>query len=544
MSNLRPAQTCTHYWLYKQGKEVWNRWAHEHVYKTPNTHANNGRPNFIGRCLNKLCNVSAAAESKGFPLGEGGIPNIYNAQISALKEFQSLQPFSPHEKEEIEKKMLKECQDWQSQNPEINGVMPPSFESLTAEMGFGSGVQWDEKVNFNGYVFPSFTYFRGSTFEEHADFGMSVFVIEGNFSDVQFKSGVNFRASIFDDIIFEDTHFNYAFFDFGLFNNRTDFSPKFIREATFTSSYFKMKPNFKRINFESVNFSYCLFDDGVNFLDCSVDKRLLLNGAIFEGKADFSRSRLECETDLKRTNFKDDLDFSYSIFKERVNFSETKFEGYSSFKETTFEKLPYVHGIEINGFLEFFGATWPKPQESDDPVEDMGSYAQIKRQMERLNRHDQEILFFKEELKCRAESLKRKASEEIKGKMWLPKLRNKHYRQSRFIELYEYHADCGESIAKPLNLLLITFVLFTGLYVSWAKDGASNLQEAIYLSFKHSFPFIPSNIKHYNDVVSQTFASGWIADFLFPFFSATQSLISILLLFLMGLAMRNHLRIK
>jgi len=188
----------------------------------------------------------------------------------------------------------------------------------------------------------------------------------------------------------------------------------------------------------------------------------------------------------------------------------------------------------------------PDIKGSSDPVGDTLSYSQLKRSMNDSHLHDWENFFFRKELLSRAEAAKRKSKKTF----------DSDWRTHKFIHLYDKICECGNSIVKPLKGLLALFLSMVYFYPFLAgKFKRENLmdsfyiEEGVYLSLRHTVLFLPSSKKNYDSVMESLFAAygKGNVDMLYIVYvlsSGLQTLISIAFIFLIGLAIRNHLKIK
>lgn len=342
-----PAQTKPHYWLYKQGKDVWNRWARE-AFTDENGEDDGRIDKYIEDARNKLKN------SDDFFL-----KFTHKYLIENLEEFKALNPLSVQERFSVYNKMKLDYDKWVNLNSEnwnfqkVSSIKLPNIED---KIDF-SYTEWKEAAEFYGFVFPVEANFTSSNFFGLADFRLVTFC----------QAAIFLSTTFFLDLI--------------------DFSQvTFIGQADFEKSSFKKDVFFVGSNFYSTG----------SFISAN-----FLCGGCFSNTT-FSN------TDFSYTNFYKSLAFHSASFKHTY-LHKTFFEGNAYFANAKFESVPQLLGIKTEGVIDLINAHWPDPRISDDPHSDALNYSQIKRRMQELHLHDHEIFFFRKELLCKAEASKRKS---------------------------------------------------------------------------------------------------------------------------------------
>ncbi|MDA0780941.1 MAG: hypothetical protein PQ612_01585 [Rickettsiales bacterium] len=453
--DLVPVQTKPHYWLYKQGREVWNRWAREAFFDKNGK--DDGRiDKLIAEAKEKLAKIEKSSHLHK----EDGLISIQEEKIEALEKFKEYKVLTIREKNEIEQEMISS-----------SGIDDLELPSVHDNIDFLK-TDWNEEADFSLYIFPAKCDFRSASFLSYADFSSASFSSAASFSYASFSSYADFSSASFC---------SYADFS----------SASFPSYAYFSSA------------------SFCSYAD--------------FSSANFSSDADFSSAKIDFLS-IHKTNFESDCNFQNAIF----------------------EKVPKVSGVSITGVFNFYDVTLPDIKGSSNPVGDTLSYSQLKRLMNDSHLHDWETFFFRKELLSRAEAAKRKSKKTF----------DSDWRTHKFIHLYDTICECGNSIVKPLKGLLALFLSMVYFYPFLAgKFKRENLmdsfyiEEGIYLSLRHTVLFLPSSKKNYDSVMESLFAAYGTGnvDMLYIIYvlsSGLQTLLSIGLLFLIGLAIRNHLKIK
>jgi hypothetical protein len=205
--------------------------------------------------------------------------------------------------------------------------------------------------------------------------------------------------------------------------------------------------------------------------------------------------------------------------------------------------VPIFKGITLNGALNFYHAQWPQAGQRIDnadkkqtehnkdaaysPTDEILAWAQLKAEMNRLHMHEEELFFF---------------SKELNAKLL-------YYRGSRkwLIYWYKVFANYGQSALLPLIWLLVIGILSVPLYKFGFYANHSGWSEALYSAIHSSFPLLPVDKKfldtldlyHHHNAEFDTLSTS-----LLMLMKMGHSIISTILLFLVGLGIRNRLRIK
>ncbi len=172
---------------------------------------------------------------------------------------------------------------------------------------------------------------------------------------------------------------------------------------------------------------------------------------------------------------------------------------------------------------EWHGIIWPPAAKDEDRAQDqVYTYERLKQEMERLKKHEDEQSFFRKELRARRVLARRGSGE------WLLNF------------AYEVSSNYGSSILRPVVWLL---ALFLCGFIVFALDqffsGApKKIQEAAGLSFANIFSFLPVRREIMTDVMIRGLSN--VAQIV----GVIQSLLGIILLFLLSLALRSRFRMR
>lgn len=267
-----PAQTKPHYWLYKQGKDVWNRWAREAFFDE------NGKDD--GRIDRYI---------------EDAKKNQNQDIIKLLEEFKLLKPLSEDEKVEIEGKMNENYSDWLTSQglQKINNIKLPE---VTYIIGF-SATNWQDWVDFRNFIFTSYVDFSSAVFENGVSFELTTFSASTSFHLATFSNRAGFNSATFSRM----TSFNLAIFS----------SDTFFDSASF-SSY----ANFNSASFKSIYLKKTVFVHDVSFEGTKFESVPKVSGMEIEGLLDLTDAQWP---DVKAKESKPNSDaLQYSQIKRRM----------------------------------------------------------------------------------------------------------------------------------------------------------------------------------------------------------------------------------
>jgi hypothetical protein len=211
-------------------------------------------------------------------------------------------------------------------------------------------------------------------------------------------------------------------------------------------------------------------------------------------------------------------------FLEDAVFRNAEFTAITTFTSARFAvRVPDFRGAKMHEATEWHGVTWPPPPQHESLAPDqVYAYERLKQEMERLKKHEDEQFFFRQELRA-----KRGMMEPWSGE-WILNV------------LYGAVSDYGHSIGKPLFGLYLLFA--SGIFVLWSipvfKESGMNFFSVASLGFVNVFSFLPARRDVLTDeVVRNLSAAAHVV-------GALQSVLGLVLLFLLGLALRNRFRMR
>jgi uncharacterized protein YjbI with pentapeptide repeats len=342
-----------------------------------------------------------------------------------------------------------------------------------------------------------------------------------SYSDVIDFSGCIFNDAIsFDGYIFRKANFsaaafhNHSFFSRAIFIGDADFRwAKFTSSASFGKAIFQERADFTEAHFQLARFSHAVFRGFTLFFRTE-----------FVGRASFDESKFYNSVIFNVAKFTYGAAFKNAEFHDRIEFINAEFAAKTEFANACFRRLvPDFRGADMHEATEWHAATWPPPpRDVSDARAQVYAYERLKQEMERLKKHEDEQKFFAKELRAR------RGLTPILSESWFMNI------------LYEYTSNYGISIVRPVAWLIVTFL---GGVLFFARapiihGSPLSLDRAASLSFANIFSFLPYN---------REIITGQLFNALSPSAKAVevvQSVSGVVLLFLLGLGLRNRFRMK
>ncbi|WDE09109.1 pentapeptide repeat-containing protein [Thalassomonas viridans] len=339
-------------------------------------------------------------------------------------------------------------------------------------------------TNFRGYVFPINVTFNGAVFNGIADFSKATFARPVDFTRAIFKEESAFHSTTFTT----RTNFNEA-----TFLGASDFTlSTFMRRAIFEESTFKGKvTTFREVTFKGqVEFSRVQFFEIVDFINSG-----------FLGPADFDGTMFNSYSSFENSSFLAITDFSNGYFKQVPDFSGAKLHEGTTFYKRYFNRKN--KNANSNGYAKF---------------ED--SYRILKKHMIDTNNHTMALKFYSYE-----------QDERIKH---LPLFKKTP------LLLYKWMSGYGVSFVRPLIAIFMTILVFTLTYTK--IYNSLSFMEALRFSTANMFPFASGS----KLIISDVFRDPLLTNFIGTLQALTiiQSLVSLILLFFIGLWAKNTFQMK
>lgn len=401
-----------------------------------------------------------------------------------------------------------------------------------------AGVQFRDKCQFRGYIFPRRTSFDGATFESDATFGDALFCDYGSFKSCTFKGPADFNGATFRKWApFHGTRFlSYANFGSCHFDEGADFEDfsvdghadfnhvEFSESARFRNAQFRDRAVFYSAKFGYAAFQNAVFSDRADFDRSHFRQRADFQGVKFSsaGRGPMHEHYRWHEEDREErgrmpSRFWHGASFQNATFERGVDFENVVFEASCKFGHAVFATQPPLFlGASIHPGAEWRNAHWPLPETREDAGTFVDAYACLKLEMDRLKKHEDELDFFALELQSRMKLLG----------LWrgLP------------IGLYGLLSDFGRSHTRPLLGILLVWACSAVPLSIWL--GKCRLNEALGLSLVNVFGVFGFRKEFVAAKLVEEMPSA------LKVMSAVETIIGGILLFFFGLALRNKFRMK
>lgn len=429
-----------------------------------------------------------------------------------------LGPLSDAERKAIERNFKARTQN--------NVKLPSAIETID----FGK-VIFTNYICFEKFVFEPHSTFCYSRFNCIPNFTSTLFNDETIFSYARFNSDAFFRSAVFGGVakIFHTVFGGTAFFHGSQFADMVFFSySKFHNSAEFSSTVFKNLVTFGGTKFQSfASFnSSCFCEDAV------------FKEVAFEGDVDFG--------------WFDELDGNRAVFPTRflgeVNFNSARLQSKTCFTDVKFlAHVPEFHAVSFYDDTMFtlpydYRDNWPpvKGKGVMGASEQKRAYNRLRLFMNKSLQIEEEQFFHRQEMRCKAVM----ANWYSKPMYWL----------------FAAFSDFGNSVMRPvawLGLSILAGMLFmlwmqgeftftpqSAVGFDWslgllgAEDVWVKPREAVGWSLSNSVPFLGFSKLYYGG----DFADGltWPLRVI----GGVQTLLGYVLLFFLGLGLRNRFRLR
>lgn len=340
-----------------------------------------------------------------------------------------------------------------------------------------NNVCFSKSLSFSGFIFFE-CYFNKSIFYSTVDFIGSSFIRFAHFAGAAFTVGVNFKESIFDGVDFEGLTVSRggALFNYTTYAGHADFS-------------------------------YIRLPETAQF-----------HRADFNKSADFKGARIGGFCDFREVKIWGWAGFQNAEFGAEVLFTDARFQAPTNFDSCQFEKSPpQLDGATLHQRTNLRRVIWPKltglrPEEVENLTD---AYSCLKLEMDKQKRHEDELLFFANELACRRRELGR-----IKG---LP------------ISLYWLTSDYGRSYCRPFLWLVMLFNV--GAPALFLLQPDLGWEKAVGLSALNCL----AGFGLRKELMGKTLESLGTGALIV---SGIQMFFGLVFLFLIGLGLRNRFRMK
>jgi uncharacterized protein YjbI with pentapeptide repeats len=378
-----------------------------------------------------------------------------------------------------------------------------------------------DDIDFSGFQFPQVCTFEGAVFREPARFQKAVFRQQAIFKKARFHDEARFTQTSFAGRAqFRGAKFAKGDFGGANFSQKANFSDAcFKGSAAFPKAAFEKGGEFRRATFEGIAdfdgirvsgdlfFSYARLQDGFSLDSATLQGRVHFFYAEFSGDCRFVASRFN---------------------GPRTGFDDSTFDRVPDLRSTFFAVPPSFHHVDI-GYARaptLAGRLFNLAQNQRDGAK----YRRLKQLAFEAKDHERELNFF---------------ILEQRAKRW------HEYRGLGRILLdlaYDWISEYGRSIIKPvaclLALTLISFLSIAQAFVATWSELLAKSAPILVLAATNSTLLIGSDKWLLREkAVKALYVDGNSFGLYGELLAYGQSALSLLLLFLIGLALRNRFRI-
>lgn len=284
-----------------------------------------------------------------------------------------------------------------------------------------------------------------------------------------------------------------------------------------------------------IDFSGYIFPIDVSFENALFRERAYFKNATFAGKAYFAQTKFDHDAIFYGARFFRYSEFLKSVFAKGAEFKGAEFQSHTKFAGSDFKSAPPdFSDAVLRQATEWHDITWPPPPKNcKEARSHVHAYECLKLEMQRLGKHEEEQNFFAMELRARRALLWFTAHEDDRR---VGERLNALFRAGLNWS-YSTFSGYGLSVSKPLFWLVMLVAVGTIGYMQTAAlhDWPMDFWDALELSATNLISFLPYRPDKWVTVHLSTSAK-WVGN--------AQSFFGLVLLFLLGLALRNRFRMK
>ncbi|MBI1868762.1 MAG: pentapeptide repeat-containing protein [Methylocystis sp.] len=378
---------------------------------------------------------------------------------------------------------------------QVDAKPPPP----TQDIDFRS-CRFDCRVSFSGFLFPRSGFFEKAAFSGGVTFFKAAFFGSATFMEAAFSGDAEFSEA--------------AFFGAAAF-----YKAAFYGGANFFKAAFSFGASFGGAKFSGVaTFMEAAFSGDADFGETAFFGAAGFKKAMFSGNATFGKVMFSGDANFDEAAFSDFAYFREATFCGHADFLAAEFKSLTVFAVADFQtSVPDFRDAKLREATEWHGATWPPPPKDKGHAQrQVYAYERLKAEMERVKKHADEQFFFAQELRARRA------------------LEPRWSLQRSLNWAYEISSGYGQSVARPIFWLVVLFAPGAVFFALAPVHGDAPLayDVAAGLSVTNLFSLLP-----YKPKVEEL--SAWA-----KIIGDIQSVLGLVLLFLLGLALRNRFRMR
>jgi uncharacterized protein YjbI with pentapeptide repeats len=432
---------------------------------------------------------------------------------------------------------------------------------------------------FGGAVFAGETGFDWAKFEGGVSFLNTIFTCNAGFVFAKFAEEAGFEKAIFagEAIFWKAIFASGATFEKAKFAGEANFwEAKFTGEATFSRAHFAGEATFEEANFTGrADFSEAEFTGMANFREATFEKLVYFEAATFTGVANFQQAEFTEKAVFEGASFTGVANFYTARFNKTVAFRGSTWKAVPDFGGTAFKDGMAIADLKnLQSGLTAGTIAWDADPEPTPPSGSLkpAPAAPITDRLQALRKmaHDaddrpRELDYFALELQSRYQAKKKpvaegddtsqetedgninRHSEQERGWLWLKR---------QLIALYGLFSDYGRGVLRPICWLLVLWagcaLGYARLAVVWTDVSireylatllSQSSGDALTLSLVNALPALGVASEARKSSLEALYGS---VDAVHPavhVIGVVEGVAAILLLFLIGLGLRNRFRL-
>ncbi len=276
--------------------------------------------------------------------------------------------------------------------------------------------------------------------------------------------------------------------------------------------------NFEDVEFKNrVDFKRFIFPDNTTFQGATFSGLVQFEGATFSGWAQFDGATFSDWATFSGATFSDWATFSGTTFSSSADFGSVKFYSKTDFEGCSFSIAPAFHQATLHEDTNFRKCIFKKG--GDDPGANERAWRTLKVAMNKTHNHQMELEFFGYELDERRKGFSMKTWEGLS--------------QTLPILVYKIISGYGRSYSIPFFWLIVVIACFGGAY---SFITTTDWAHAYSFSLTNTIPLLKASKETTEAIGAITPAVEWMM--------SIQSIVGVILVFLIGLGLRNKFGIK
>lgn len=433
----------------------------------------------------------------------------------------------------------------------------------------------NQGISFEGFKFGNSTDFKGAKFGDYVSFLASKFGDFAAFDDAIFGDGVLFNHATFGEgASFYNTVFGHVSqFKGATFGGTTSFArATFGNNAKFEAAIFGSGAWFEHAAFaHAPNFRGSTFKGDTWFRGTIFGNAADFEGATFQGGADFDGKRLKSapgkDADATQPSYQNgagtyfgSISFSGASFFGEASFVTRDFQAQANFSTVSFFLPPDFRATEHRENLDWTGVRFGSGRHLKlgrfaVPIRGWANQSDTVARLRRLRGLAKEIHAVDAERDLFI--LERQAERSILWREWwrgntLHQLFGwwRPLSATVLMFLYRYSSNCGRSILLPLTWLAASNWGFYHLYPRLIEQPlTSSAKSAVFdLTFSSAVPFGATARPAFQSAMTTLFQNKITGAIDIPWqiqaASTAQGITNLVLVFLLGLALRNYFKFR